>query len=40
MRWWLGIVADVMIVVLFLRVCFEDLKDMVFRKIRKKIGLE
>lgn len=40
MRKWLGMAADLMIVVLFIRVCVEDFKEYVFRKIRKKIRNE
>ncbi len=40
MRELLSLTADVMIVVLFVRVCFQDLQNYVFRKIRKKLGLE
>jgi hypothetical protein len=40
MRCVLGMVADIMIVVLFIRVCVEDFKEYVFRKIRKKMRLE
>ena len=40
MRHVLGIVADIMIVALFVRVCIGEFKEIVFRKIRKKMRLD
>lgn len=40
MRWLLSVAADVMVVIIFIRIVFNDFKDWAFRKVRRLRGLE
>ena len=39
-RWLLSVAADVMVVIIFIRIVFDDFKDWAFRKVRRLLGLE
>lgn len=39
-RWLLSVAADVMVVIIFIRIVFNDFKDWAFRKVRRLRGLE
>ena len=39
-RWLLSVTADVMVVIIFVRIIFNDFKDWVFRKVRRALKFE
>ena len=39
-RWLLSVAADLMVVMIFCRILLNDLKDFIFKKVRKSRGLE
>ncbi len=40
MRWLLSVAADVMVVIIFVRIIFNDFKDWVFKKVRRALKFE
>lgn len=39
-RWLLSVAADVMVVIIFIRIVFNDFKDWVFKKVRRALKFE